>query len=167
MKQLIFLVITFLFITGCKPGVPKELIQPEEMAKVLREIHIVDAFVGTVSNPDSVKIIAASYYKGIYKKYDIDSALYNKSLQYYYNNPKVMDEVYTQVTSVLTADKNKIVKADSIRGAIEVNKLKLKLFRDSVKLADSVYWKSVLLRDTTKKKLDIIQPRLIIKDLRK
>ncbi|TKC06121.1 DUF4296 domain-containing protein [Pedobacter frigoris] len=167
MKQLIYIVIAFLLITGCKPGVPKDLIQPDEMAKVLHDIHITDAYVGILPDPDSVKIIAASYYKGIYKKYNIDSALYNKSMDYYYKNPKVLDEIYTKVTEVLAADKNAIVKADSIQGANEANKIRLKVFRDSVNRADSVYWKTLILKDTTKRKIDVIKPRLIFKDLRK
>jgi len=167
MKQLIYTAVIFLLITGCKPGVPKELIQPEEMANVLHDIHIADAYVGTLANQDSIRIVAASYYRGIYKKHNIDSALYNRSLEYYYKNPKVMDEVYAKVTKDLTADKNSIMKVDSLRSAMELNKMKLKLFRDSAKKADSIYWKSVLLKDTTTRKADIIQKRLIIKDLRK
>lgn len=167
MKQFIFIVIAFLVITGCKPGVPKDLIQPDEMAEVLHDIHITDAYVGILPDPDSVKIVAASYYKGIYKKYNIDSALYNKSMDYYYKNPKVLDEIYTRVIAVLAADKTAIVKADSIQGVNEANKIRLKAFRDSVRRADSVYWKTLILKDTAHRKVDVIKPRLIYKDLRK
>ncbi|TCC91128.1 DUF4296 domain-containing protein [Pedobacter hiemivivus] len=152
MRNFLYIVIVFFSISGCKPGVPKDIIQPDEMAKVLHDIHIADSYIGQVARPDSVKIIAAGYYKGIYKKYDIDSALYNKSMNYYYKEPKVLNDIYVKVTGQLTKEKDAIVKADSIFNANEIQKARLKMVRDSTRTADSTFWADFLLKDRTKLK---------------
>ncbi len=166
MKQFIYITISVLLLAGCKPGIPKDIIQPEEMAEVLRDIHVTDAYIGTVTFIDSMKIKAASYYKGIYKKHGIDSALYVKSLAYYQNDPKALDKVYAMVLADLNASKAAIIKTDSLNSLRLANEVKQKMRKDSVRVADSIYWKTVLLKDTVKRNVNIIQPRLIFKDLR-
>ena len=166
MKQFIYIALGLLLAAGCKPGIPKDIIQPEEMAEVLRDIHLTDAYVANLGNTDTGRITAAAYYKGIYKKYGIDSALYNKSLFYYQGDPRALDKVYTFVLTDLNARKSVILKRDSIAGVKLANEVRQKMRRDSTRAADSIYWKSVLLRDTIKRELKVIQPRLIYKDLR-
>lgn len=153
MRNFLYTVAVFFFAFGCKPGIPKDIIQPEEMAKVLHDIHLADSYLGMVSNSDSAKLVAASYYKGIYKKYGIDSALYTKSMEYYYRDPKALNDIYEKVTSQLTKEKNALVKADSIFNAREVAKIQAKYVMDSTRTADSTFWANFLLRDSVRLKL--------------
>lgn len=183
MKNFLNIVILFFVFVGCKPGIPKELIQPEEMAKVLHDIHMADSFLGMTMRPDSVRIKAAEYYKGIYKKYDIDSAIYTKSMAYYQKEPKILNDIYVQVTTVLTKERDAIVKADSIFNAKEMMKLRIKLSRDSARVVDSTFWAdfllkpsarlkaagikdSALLKDTVKKGIDVIKLKMDYKSLK-
>ncbi len=109
-------VITFiLFFSACKPGIPKEIIQPKQMEKVLFDIHIVDGYLSNIPKQDSAKTIAAAYYKGIYKKFEIDSALYNKSLNYYYKNPNELNNIYKNVLINLKKQREKIAKLGDVR----------------------------------------------------
>ena len=139
MKNVILPVIfLFLFIIGCKPPVPKDLIQPEQMGKILYDIHLVDSYLNTIPNVDSSKVIAASYYKGIYKKFNVDSALYNKSMNFYADNPEIFSEIYKGLTAQLSKQKSDIVKADSLEG-VKIKKLAVaKAKKDSLKLLDSI-----------------------------
>ncbi|WEK17985.1 MAG: DUF4296 domain-containing protein [Candidatus Pedobacter colombiensis] len=152
MRNFLYIVIIFFFSSGCKPGIPKDIIQPDEMAKVLHDIHIADSYLGQLARPDSVKIIAAGYYKSIYKKYDIDSALYARSMNYYYKEPQVLNDIYVKVTGQLKKERDAIVKADSIFNANEMLKIKMKTIRDSTRTADSTFWADFLLKDRTKLK---------------
>jgi len=127
-----------MMIAGCKPGIPKDILQPNEMALVLHDIHIFDGYVTTVTNIDTAKKVAAEYYNGIYKKFKTDSATYNKSLDYYARHPRQMTEIYTQVTRQLKKEKDVLVKADSLKDARSSKSAKAKLQADSVKKADSV-----------------------------
>ncbi len=101
MKNIFAIIIICSLLYACKPGVPDDVIQPDKMEKVLLDIHIVDGYIGAQPKPDTVKIIASSYYKGIYKKFDIDSATYTRSLNYYYNNPDVLTKMYEYVMKEL------------------------------------------------------------------
>ena len=111
MKKFLTLIIFFIFISGCKTGIPKEIIQPDKMDKVLFDIHVVDGYLGTITNVDTAKIIASSYYKGIYKKFGIDSALYNKSMDYYYAHPTLLNEIYTKVEKSFALENSKLEKS--------------------------------------------------------
>ncbi len=111
MKKFLPIIIFFIIINGCKPGIPKEIIQPDKMSKVLFDIHVVDGYLGTITNIDTAKIIAASYYKGIYKKFGVDSALYNKSMDYYYEHPALLNEIYTKVEKTFVSENSKLEKS--------------------------------------------------------
>lgn len=164
MRNFLSIVIVFFFVSGCKPGIPKDIIQPEEMAKVLHDIHMADSYLGMVTRPDSVKIIAASYYKGIYKKYGIDSVLYTKSMDYYYRNPKALNDIYIKVTGQLTKERDVIVKADSLLNAKELAKMRIKALRDSTRKADSTFWADFLLKDRVKLKDSNLKDTAKLKD---
>lgn len=108
----------FILIQGCKSGLPKDIIQPNKMEKVLFDIHVVDGYIGTIINQDTTKIIASSYYNGIYKKHGIDSALFNKSMNYYYSHPVILNDIYTNVEKVFTSEKEKYDKKIAVTGQI-------------------------------------------------
>ncbi|RYG08943.1 MAG: DUF4296 domain-containing protein [Chitinophagaceae bacterium] len=91
----IFAVFIFCIVFyACKPGIPDDVMQPDKMEKVLFDIHTVDGYIGSMQKPDTAKIIASSYYAGVYKKFDIDSAKYLKSLNYYFKRPDLLDKIY-------------------------------------------------------------------------
>lgn len=164
MNNFLYIAIVFFLISGCKPGVPGDVIQPEEMAKVLHDIHVADSYLGMTMRPDSVKIKAAEYYKGIYKKYDIDSALYARSMNYYTREPKVFNEIYVNLTRELTKEKDAIIKRDSILSAREMLKVKMKIQRDSTRHADSTFWANFLLKPAARLKAEGIKDTALLKD---
>lgn len=164
MKNFLYIAIVFFLLSGCKPGIPGDLIQPEEMAEVLHDIHIADSYLGMTMRPDSVKIKAAEYYKGIYKKYDIDSATYTKSMAYYQKEPKILNDIYVKVTKELTKEKDAIIKADSIFNAKEMMKLRIKVIRDSTRTADSTFWANFLLKPSARLKALGVKDTTLLKD---
>lgn len=129
-------------MTGCKPGIPKDLIQPDKMALVLHDIHVFDGYINAITYSDSAKKVAASYYNGIYKKFGIDSALYARSLDYYNRNPRVMTEIYTNVVNRLEKEKKAFIRADSLATAKILNTQKARMKADSLKLKNDSIKKS-------------------------
>jgi len=107
MKKFFAICIICSLCYACKPGVPDDVIQPDKMEKVLLAIHIVDGYIGVQPKPDTAKIIASSYYKGIYKKFSIDSATYIKSLDYYYNHPDLLTKMYEKVMKALEEERTR------------------------------------------------------------
>ncbi|MBC7567047.1 MAG: DUF4296 domain-containing protein [Pedobacter sp.] len=167
MKGFKYIVFCFLLGAACKPGIPGDIIQPDDMALVLNDIHIVDGYITTV-RPDSSKIIAASLYKGIYKKFGVDSAKFYKSMEYYYKNPTVMDGIYKRVNAGLLKQKLKLIKIDSLSTVKVQAQAKRKAKRDSIMSADSV--KKVILKKKTdsvnkvksKKRIDSLKKSKLI-----
>ncbi|SHF45957.1 DUF4296 domain-containing protein [Pedobacter caeni] len=162
MRNFLYIVFLFLLISGCKPGIPKDIIQPGQMSALLSDIHVVDGYVSSIPSVDSAKKVAASYYKGVYKKYDTDSAMYAKSMAYYYKNPKVLDQIYGDVVADLSRQKDVIVKSDSLSNVKVRLEQALKKSADSLMKANPEYKIRFLLKDTTTKaKIDIIQPKMV------
>ncbi len=94
---LIFFCITALM--ACKPGIPKDIVQPDEMEKILFDIHVIDGYVSLIPMPDSAKKVTAPLYKGVFKKYGIDSATHAKSMAYYYQHPDLLSKMYDKISS--------------------------------------------------------------------
>lgn len=137
MKKILFLGYLFLVIYGCKSPIPKDIIQPDKMGKILYDIHIVDGYISTMPNPDSAKKVAASYYKGVYKKFDVDSVSYTKSMDFYYKNPEIMTEMYKKIQADLKKTKAKTEKVQ-LADAAKAEKKRL----DSIK-TDSLLKKNL------------------------
>ena len=110
MKRLFAIIISCMLLNACKPGIPKEIIQPAKMEKVLFDIHVVDGYLSSLPTQDTAKRVASSLYKGVYKKFEIDSSLYNQSLDYYYKHPDLMKKMYDNLSIELTKTKDQIVK---------------------------------------------------------
>ncbi|EDM34464.1 putative lipoprotein [Pedobacter sp. BAL39] len=157
MRNFLYIALLILSLSGCKPGVPGDIIPASEMSSVLIDIHVADGIIGNIPTPDSAKKIASAYYNGIFKKYGIDSAKYVKSMNYYNRNPKVMDEIYTRVVVNLGHQKDLISKADSLSSVKMMAESKLKMQRDSLKRAGPEAQVKMLLRDTATKTIDYVQ----------
>lgn len=113
MKKIFFIIGLVLIQFGCKPGIPDSVIQPQQMELVLFDMHIADGYIGAMPTQDSAKRIATQYYKGIYKKFKIDSAKYQHSLTYYYKNPEVFNDMYKHVLLHLQKTRDSFAKATS------------------------------------------------------
>ncbi|MCX2451657.1 DUF4296 domain-containing protein [Pedobacter sp. PLR] len=170
MRNFLYILSFFLLISACKPGIPKDIIQPDKMPGVLSDIHVVDGYITTIPAVDSAKKVASSYYKGIYKKYGVDSAMFARSMAYYNANPKLLDDIYTLVIQDLSRQKDVITKSDSVINAKNRIELMLRKSADSLARKSPDYKIRFLLKDTTsltdttKKAMEFIQPKMVYKN---
>lgn len=100
--NLFFLLMLFLSACGGKK-VPPEIIQPNEMAGVLTDVHLVDGSIYSMPNqtPDTLYKYALDRYTRVFKQHQTDSVQFKKSLQYYSKHPDKLDDIYTQVVQNL------------------------------------------------------------------
>ncbi|WP_131536681.1 DUF4296 domain-containing protein [Pedobacter nototheniae] len=113
MRRLIWVLgVTFLWI-GCKPGMPNDVIKPDKMEEILYDIHVADGYVSTIYVTDSAKKVAASFYNGIYKKFNTDSAQYSKSMAYYNAHTDELGKIYANISKKLELQKSKMQKIES------------------------------------------------------
>lgn len=119
-----FLLIFFCAVLalGCKPGIPKDIVQPAEMEKILFDIHVVDGYVSSIPTPDSAKKVSAPIYKGIFKKYGIDSAMHAKSMAYYYSRPDLLSKMYERISNKLNKTREDLIKTHEKQTAAEAVK---------------------------------------------
>ena len=138
MKKILFLGFLFIVINGCTPPVPEDIIQPDQMGKILYDIHITDSYLNTIPVQDSAKKVASAYYNGVYKKFSTDSVQYNKSLDFYYKHPEMMSQMYEKIHQSLKKTKEKVEKrVEAEAKAAETKKRKVDSLRtDSIKKAE-------------------------------
>jgi hypothetical protein len=115
MRRFCWACLALIVVEGCKPGLPKDIVQPDKMNAVLYDIHMADGYITTIPNQDSAKKISAAYYKGIYKKFGIDSVMYTRSMNYYYDHPDLMANMYTTITKRLEKTKDSLNKIQEKR----------------------------------------------------
>ncbi len=106
-KFLSLIFISFSLICCKSKEIPEQIIPPKQMEKILYDIHIADAYITTIGDADSAKKISSAFYKGIYKKFKTDSVQYNKSMDYYYNHPALLTDMYEKIKTDLEKTKQK------------------------------------------------------------
>jgi hypothetical protein len=98
MKRLIPVFLILIFFIACTRRAPKQgIIERDKMVGILIDIHLVDGYLTTFVQADTLKQKASNLYTAVYKHHKIDSLTYKKSLEYYSRDPKLLDTIYHQV----------------------------------------------------------------------
>lgn len=82
---------------------PKGAIDRKTMAKILADIHLVEAKVSRLSlqDYDSTKIAYKELEQQVMKKYKTDTSTYRASYNYYVTNPELMTSIYDETLANL------------------------------------------------------------------
>lgn len=104
-KTLIYLCLVF-NITACNfynEGAPEDLIPPDKMALILLEIHKTETLASRMSyrTYDSAKIAYDYLESNLLKKFDVDTAQYRTSYEYYASNPEQFVRIYEDIEEML------------------------------------------------------------------
>jgi Domain of unknown function (DUF4296) len=128
MRLKIFL-LTFLLTACSSDDKPKNLIPEDKMAKVLTEIHILEAQINNLhfQHEDSSVYVYQKKRFELLKTFELDTATFRVSLKYYLLNPDKMKSVYVEVKKNLEA-KKKVIEdkkklEDKKKKAIENKKI--------------------------------------------
>lgn len=102
MKKLSALFCVFIFLISCKQDeTPKGIIDKDKMTGILVDMHISDSYLNQISNADTMQMQAKRRYNYIFKKYNIDSLKFSKSLNYYSLKANELDGIYKNVIDSL------------------------------------------------------------------
>jgi hypothetical protein len=98
---MILVAVGFLFLSACKPTVPKEYIQPDDMEDLLYDYYVAK---GMPSDPNSKETDYDHRYKInlVLKKYGLTQAELDSSLKYYYTNMEDLYKIYGNVQKRLS-----------------------------------------------------------------
>ena len=101
MKCLLPLAIILLWLVGCKPGVPKQYIQPGKMEKILYDYHIADGMATTNGDYEDVGYRRTVYREAALRKHGVTQAEFDSSLVYYYRHTEQLHEIYVNLAKRL------------------------------------------------------------------
>ncbi|WP_158828551.1 DUF4296 domain-containing protein [Mucilaginibacter lacusdianchii] len=97
---ILFFLVPILF--SCKSSTPPEILDKDQMADVLVDVHLVNGTLATVPQlPDSLYKYGINKYQVVFKNHHTDSTQFRKSFKYYVSKPDQLDAVYEQVVEKL------------------------------------------------------------------
>ena len=89
---------------GCKPGVPREFLQPGEMEDILYDYHVADGMAYAESNYTDLAYRRKAYREAALRKHGITEAELDSSLVYYYRHADKLHEIYANLAKRLNND---------------------------------------------------------------
>jgi hypothetical protein len=99
------------FIVGCNndDAQPPNLISEQEIAKILVDIHVIEARVSkmALSNLDTSTLVNERLKLSLFKEYKTDSLTFNRSYQFYSTHPDYLERIYEDVTKQLAVREKK------------------------------------------------------------
>ena len=127
MRLKIFL-LTFLLTACGSDDKPENLIPEDKIAKVLSEIHILEAQINNLhfQHEDSSVFVYQKKRFELMKTFKLDTATFRVSLKYYLLNPDKMKGIYTEVKKNLEAKKKVIEakkKSEDVKKKLEDKKI--------------------------------------------
>ena len=95
-------ILVFLLLMGCQWNNNSELIAPELMQDVLREMHLADAYVETLASPLGVRNETRDeIYDIILRNRNLSRTRFYESYDYYLTHPEELNEIYQSLINDL------------------------------------------------------------------
>lgn len=108
-------ILLVLVITGCKPTVPKEVIQPDVMEKILYDYHLAQG--AAMADYKDVNFKKSVYARAVFKKYGITEAEFDSSMVFYMANTSYLHEIYKHLAENIN---NQVIASGSTAGMISI-----------------------------------------------
>ena len=108
MKILPFILSLILLSCGApKTEIPQDILSENIFINLLKDIHLAEAKfeLHKTKGMENAKNELAYNYSSIYKKYEITVVDFDKTLDYYAQNPEKLEKIYTRVLEQLTKDR--------------------------------------------------------------
>lgn len=93
--HLSWLIIGLLLLAACKPKIPEQFIQPDEMEDLLYDYHIAQGMASQGDGDFSYK--SHLYFEAALKKHHVTQAEFDSSLVYYYTRADRFIDIYKRV----------------------------------------------------------------------
>lgn len=109
LKHFILIIGILFFFMACRnvshPAIPVNIIQPDSMAELLTEVHILQSSLQLgYSRNDSI-ISARQAFDELWEEHHISEMDYNRYVDFYTHHPGLLDSVYEKVISNLSQRK--------------------------------------------------------------
>lgn len=94
-RNIVFCSILYLF--SCQAKQPSDILSTNKMTSIITDLQLADAAYKLDMLPVAYKGQPQKYYLEILASHQTDSTAYNKSMQYYAENPKLLKIIYSGV----------------------------------------------------------------------
>ena len=89
---------------GCKPGIPREFLQPGELEDILYDYHVADGMAYADANYTDLAYRRQIYREAALRKHGITQAELDSSLVYYYRHADKLHDIYANLAKRLNND---------------------------------------------------------------
>ena len=100
----VMLTMALLVAMGCKPGVPRKLLQPGEMEDILYDLHVADGMAVVEGNSQDLAFRRLAYRQAVLRKHGVSEALLDSSLVYYYRHTQRLHDIYQNLAKRLDSE---------------------------------------------------------------
>ena len=91
-----------MLIAACKPTVPKDIIQPEDMEDLLCDYYLAKAMGMQLGDRDENSDYRQNLYvEGAFRKHGVTQAEFDSSMVYYYAHANYLEDIYQRVSERL------------------------------------------------------------------
>jgi len=116
MKRLLLLLCIPFFLNACALSTrPNDVLAPDEMKAVLKDIHLADAYLSTLSDTLQIRVLSGKLYKNVFTKHHTSLNEFNASLAFYAGKTTVLDSMYKQIYD----DLNKVNRKNMLPKAVQ------------------------------------------------
>jgi len=105
-KSLVFILLVMM-VVGCKPTVPSEYIQPDELEDILYEYHVAES-MARIENTMNADFNQTKYFLAVLEKHQVTEAVFDSSMIYYYSHAERLKTIYTHVHERLVLDAKRL-----------------------------------------------------------
>jgi hypothetical protein len=91
-------------LASCKPGVPKEFIQPRQLEDILYDYHVADGMAYAEANYSEINFRRKAYRDAALRKHGVTEAQFDSTLVYYYRHTELLHEIYQRLAKRLNDD---------------------------------------------------------------
>ena len=103
----LFLLTVMMMVVGCKPTVPSEYIQPDDLEDILYEYHVAEAMARNGNSMDA-DYNQTKYFLAVLEKHHVTEADFDSSLVYYYTHAERLKDIYSRVQERLVNDAKRL-----------------------------------------------------------
>ena len=107
MRHSLTYLLLLMLVVACKPTVPSEYIQPDDMEDILYDYHLALAMSRQKGGSD-LDYNRTLYIQSVFKKYGVTEAEFDSSLVYYYSHAYRLKDIYSEVNQRLSDEANNL-----------------------------------------------------------
>ena len=115
--QLCTAMVVLMFLScSKKERVPEGILSRGQMVTVLSELYIIEQKISTLGiKRDSLTQIFAAMKGRVFKQTGVEESVFEKSLNYYVDHPKSLEEIYTVLIDSLNLREQRLISSEATR----------------------------------------------------